>query len=316
LERSILSTCVSGCLRARAIFQAIKAKATGKTAAPIEPPTLVCVDRLAYGPFRFRTQIPKELEYEIEATSNLKNWIFIASETSNGEIEFVDSDAPKFSYRFYRLNVNGVYSTNIIGYATVTLPPGFSVVANPLSGADESVPALFKGVPDGTALSKFDSRIHRLTENAFEAGKWTNPTEKLSLGEGALLFNPTSEYKKLRFVGSVSQNSLTTPIPAGFSMRGSAFPQPGRLDTDLGFPISDGDVIHLMDGDRQKYLIYPYKGSAWAGEPPVLGVGEAFWVAKEAAGTWLQEFTMIPPISQPAPPEGEIKQPPDKKNIQ
>jgi hypothetical protein len=305
---------MSGCLRARSIFQGIKAKATGKEAEPVEPPTLVCADRLAYGPFRFRTQVPKDLEYEIEATSNLKNWKFIDSDTSNGEIEFVDSDAPKFSHRFYRLNVNGVYSTNLIGYATVTLSPGFSLIANPLSGGDESIPQLFKGAPDGTTLSKFDNQFYRLSQNAVEAGRWTNPTEKLSLGEGALIFNPTSEYKKLRFVGSVSQNSLSTPIPAGFSMRSSVFPQPGRLDTDLGFPIGDGDVIHLLDGDRQKYLLYPFEGSAWACDPPVLGVGEAFWVAKKEAGTWLQQFSMTPPTSEPAVADGETKQPPDRKN--
>jgi len=279
----------------------------------IERPTLACVDRLAYGPFRFRTQVPKELEYEIEATSNLKNWIFIATDTSNGEIEFVDSDAPKFSYRFYRLNVNGIYSTNIIGYATVTLPPGFSTIANPLSGGDESMAALFKGMPDGTALSKFDNQFYRMTENAIEGGRWTNPTEKLSLGEGALLFNPTFEYKKLRFVGNVSQTSVSTPIPAGFSMRSSVFPQPGRLDTELGFPIGDGDVVHLLDADRQKYLVYPYQGSAWAGDAPLLGVGEAFWVAKKAAGTWLQKFSMPPPISVPAVADGQTDQPPGRK---
>lgn len=228
----------------------------------------------------------------------------------------MDPEASKFSYRFYRLNVTGIYSTNIIGYATITLPPGFSAISNPLSGAGDTVAELFKAMPDGTALSKFENQAYRCTQNGIEGGKWTNPTEKLSLGEGALLFNPTSDYKHLSFVGSVNQSSCSTPIPAGFSMRSSVFPQPGRLDTELGFPIGDGDVIHLLDADRQKYVVYPYEGSAWAREAPVVGVGESFWVAKKVAGNWLQQFSMTPPTLQPGTADGKSEQPVGRKNDQ
>ena len=293
------------------LFQGIRAKATGEPPA-LEAPTLKCADRLPYGPFKFQTQVPKEFDYEIEATTNFQTWVSIFSNTSNGELDFVDSDAPKFSYRFYRLNLRGTYSKDLIGYATVTVPPGFSLIANPLKGPAETAAELFKGMPDGTALSKFDNQLYRLTHNAVEAGTWTNPTETLSLGEGAILFNPTSEYKKLRFVGKVNQSSFSTPIPAGFSMRSSALPQPGRLDTDLGFPIGDGDVIHLLDADKQKYMLYPYEGSAWACDPPVLGVGEAFWIAKKTAGTWNQQLSVAGAIPQIATADEETEQPLNK----
>jgi len=78
----------------------------------------------------------------------------------------------------------------------------------------------------------------------------------------------------------------------GFSMRSSPVPQPGRLHLDLGFPISDGDVIHLFDRDQQKYVLYPFSAAAWASNPPILGVGESFWVAKESAKNWIRSFSV------------------------
>ena len=183
-------------------------------------------------------------------------------------------------------------SVNVLGYATVTLPPGFSMIANPLNRTDNSVAELFKGMPDGTSLSRFDTRFSRLTENNLKGGKWTNPTEKLVPGEGAIFFNPTSDYKTVNFVGEVKQGTFSTPIPAGFSIRSSLLPQPGGLHTDLGFPASEGDVIHLFDRDSQKYLLYPYDAALWSSNPPLVSVGESFWIAKKLPKNWVRSFSM------------------------
>jgi hypothetical protein len=156
---------------------------------------------------KFKAQVAKDSLYEVQATTNFKEWSSILKDTSSEEIDFVDPAASKFSYRFYRLKVNGIYSRNIIGYVTVTLVPGFSMIANPLIGADNSVGHLFKGFPDGTMLAKYDSQVHRMTENSIKAEKWTNPAEKLLLGEGAVFFNPTFDYKPFSFVGDVSLQS-------------------------------------------------------------------------------------------------------------
>jgi len=75
------------------------------------------------------------------------------------------------------------------------------------------------------------------------------------------------------------------PIPPGFSIRSSLLPPPGSLD-ELGCPIADGDVIHLFDRDRQKYVLHPYEQDRWTAGLPVVGLGEAFWVAKAKPGNW------------------------------
>jgi hypothetical protein len=262
----------------------------GKKAEPIAPPELRGGRRFPYGPFQFKTQLPKGTKYTIHAATDLKTWAPIGRGIATGEaFDYIDSEAFKHSYRFYRLVTEQVESANLIGYASVTLPPGFTMLANPLEAANNTVAELFQGWPDGTTLNKFDTRFFRLTENAIKSGKWINPAEKLLPGEGAIFFNPTSDYRPLSFVGEVMQGNLSVPIPSGFSIRSSLLPQPGNLQ-DLGFPIAEGDVIHLFDRDRQKYVLHPYEAGKWTEGPPIVSVGESFWVAKTQAGNWVRSF--------------------------
>jgi hypothetical protein len=257
------------------------------------PPRFLEGARIPYGPFRFKAQVPKGVVFTILASTDLSTWETIANESPReGSIEHVDADASKFSYRFYRIVSGGIASENVIGFASVTLPPGFSLISNPFDAANNSVSDLFRNWPDGTTLNKFDTRLFRLGENQVRNGKWSNPTETLSSAEAAIFFNPTSEYKSHSFAGDVVQGNLTIPIPSGFSMRGSLVPKPGNLTEDLGFPITDGDVIHIFDRDRQKYAVHPFHNGTWTTGPPVLSVGEGFWVAKAQPGNWSKRVTL------------------------
>src|SRR6266481_2830155 len=128
----------------RSLLHKIRARAgLGRNAEELGPPVLGSAVRFPYGPFQFKFQVVKGLPYEIEATTNLKSWVSIFSGTAGGETEFLDSDASKFSFRFYRLNSNGLYSVKVIGYASTTLAPGFSMVGNPLAGRNDGVQELF-----------------------------------------------------------------------------------------------------------------------------------------------------------------------------
>jgi hypothetical protein len=64
----------------------------------------------------------------------------------------------------------------------------------------------------------------------------------------------------------------------------------GRLDTDLGFPFSAGDVVSLFDRARKEYVEHGWDGAAWTGAsgPPEVRLGEAFWVAKTESAFWMQ----------------------------
>lgn len=261
----------------------------GKQADAIAEPTLSDGERFPYGPFRFKVQLPKNWAYAVQASTDLQNWNAVSKGVSEGEtLEYTDTEAAKFSHRFYRLLVGQTLSANVLGFVSITLPPGFSMIANPLNGGRNTVGELFKDWPEDTTLNKFDTRFFQLTDNGVKFKQWLKPEEKLIPGEGAIFFNPTPEYKSVSFVGEAGQGSLSVPIPAGFSIRSSLVPRPGNLE-DLGFPISDGDVIHLFDRDRQKYVLHPYEGGKWTAGPPIVGLGESFWVAKKEPGTWTRQ---------------------------
>jgi hypothetical protein len=267
-------------------------RARGKQGEAAAAPVMTDAVRFPYGPFRFKTALSKGAKYTVLASTDLKTWATISQGKAAEEtVENVDSEAFKFSYRFYRLQMEGVFSANVIGYAAVSLPPGFSMIANPFE-TEQTVAETFRDWPDKTSLSRFDTRLFRLTENEVKDGKWANPLEKLAPGEGAIFFNPTSDYKSGSFVGEVLLGHLSAPIPSGFSVRSSLVPQPGNLEEDLKFPITNGDVIHIFDRDRQKYVLHPYEEGKWTAGAPVVSVGESFWVAKTEPGNWTRNFVI------------------------
>ncbi len=262
-------------------------------AAAMAVPRLGSAARFPYGPFQFKFQIAKGVPYEIQASSNLQAWDPISSAKSAGQlVDYVDSDASKFSHRFYRVLAETGCSDNVIGYASIIVPPGYSMIANPLHAPSNAVSAIFPDMPDDAALNKFDTHLFKLTDNMVKNGKWINPDETLSPGEGAIFLNPTSDFKNIDFVGEVLQGNLLLPIATGFSIHSSQIPKPGRLHADLGFPIHENDVVHLFDRDHQKYVIYEYDLKKWDSNPPIVGVGESFWIGKTTPGNWVQNLVI------------------------
>jgi hypothetical protein len=262
-----------------------------KSKAVTAAPRLGSAARFPYGPFQFKFQIAKGVPYEIHASSNLQAWDPISSANSTGEpVEYVDSDASKFNLRFYRVLAETVFSDNVLGYASINVPPGYSLIANPLQAPSNAVSAILPDMPDDTSLNKFDTHLFKLTDNTVKNDKWINPGETLSPGEGAIFFNPTSDFKNISFVGEVLQGVLLLPIASGFSIHSSQIPKPGRLHADLGFPVHENDVVHLFDRDHQKYVIYEYDQKKWDSNPPILGVGESFWIGKTTPGNWVQNL--------------------------
>jgi len=256
-------------------------------------PQLQMPVRFPGGPFQFKIQLAPNSAYGVQASTDLKNWTLLGSSTSSGDtVEYTDFDATRFTHRFYRVLAGSFPSCNVVGFASVSLPPGFAMIANPLNAVSNTVAAILADMPDGTTLSKFDTSLFRLTDNAVKSGKWMNPDETLAPGEGAIIFNPASDFKTINFVGNVNQGNLSVRIPAGFSICSSLVPLPGRLSSDLGFPITDGDVIHLFDRTQQKYLIYPFPSKEWDSHPPAIDVGESFWVGKTSPGNWSRNLVI------------------------
>ena len=280
------------------VFSKVAHTAThlGRHAEEIVAPTLIKPKRFPYGAFRFALTLPKNTPFTVLASPDLTNWTPIGQDTAGeAACEYIDSQAFNFNHRFYQVAVKSALS-NVIGYTSTTASPGFSMIACPLVGDTNSVEEVLMGWADGAALTRFDPLQFRLKENHLDSGKWTAPHDRFLPGEGALLFNPTSDYKSINFVGEVRQGEQSVPVPAGFSLRSALGPRFGRLVEDLKFPIADGDVIHLFDRDRQGYTIHSYEHGKWDTESPVLGLCEAFWIGKTAAANWRHTIEIASPL--------------------
>lgn len=247
--------------------------------------------KVPYGSFHFEFTITPGLDYDIQASPDLQNWNSLTRNVAKTQtVKFLDSHAQDYNTRFYRIISGEIHSLNVIGFVSINLPPGFSLIANPLDTPACTVGEMFKTWPDGTMLNKFDTQLFRLTDNSVKLGKWTNPAERLTPGEGAIFFNPTTDYETHSFVGEVKQGKHSMPIPSGFSIRSSMTPKTGRLLEDMEFPVTEGDVIHLFDRDSQKYVLYPFGANGWEAGAPILTAGEAFWVAKTSPENWTREL--------------------------
>jgi hypothetical protein len=188
-----------------------------------------------------------------------------------------------------------VYSVNAVGYVNVTLKPGFNMVCNPLdAGAGNNIVSkLLANVPAGTTVYKFGATGFDINVFDPDLGGWTDPNSELVPGEGAFILNSTAANVTVTFVGEVKQGSLSTALPAGFSIKSSQVPQSGPLAGTLGFPITAGDIIYRFDA-VSGYTIYVFDPDlgGWSPEEPSPAVGEAFWVATAAAKNWTRNFNV------------------------
>ncbi len=186
------------------------------------------------------------------------------------------------------------------GTNTITLAPGWSLIANPLfhlrgttlrdAIPDNTVGELFKQAPRGTVLLKFDNATQRFTrKNVFQHGRWSNPSETLAPGEGAFLFNPMRRPLAISFTGNWW--SGTVSIPAGLSLISS--PGPGAINfappppetmppgpfarNGVNFNPEEGDVVYTCDHASGRFQSHRFNNGGWDVLPSVL-VGEACFV--------------------------------------
>src|SRR5262245_2597625 len=125
-----------------------------------------------------------------------------------------------------------VYSVNAVGYVSVPIAAGFTMVANQFTTSSYAVTNVIPTAPLGATIFLFVNNNYQ-SSNFDEFGSgWSNPTLALNLGSGFFINNPQAA-TTLTMVGEVPQGTLTTTIPAGYSIRSSQVPQAGTVG-DLG----------------------------------------------------------------------------------
>jgi len=204
-----------------------------------------------------------------------------------------------------------VFSVNMVGYINLTIPPGFSLIANQLNNSpDNSYKTLF---PTATTVNniivyKFNTTFNTFDQEQLSGGVWSGGGNTLlNPGEGAFIFVPGSVGFTATFVGEVQTGTSTVHQPVGFSIVSSVIPQqgavydvasPGDGITDLGNGIpSQQQIWYQFNNTFNTYNQNQYSGG-WSAEPgPILHVGESAFVFTTAVGgahDWTRTFSVGP----------------------
>jgi hypothetical protein len=189
-----------------------------------------------------------------------------------------------------------VFSVNAVGYVNTVLKPGYNLVSNPLNASANNITTLFAGVPNQTRVFTYNgSSFTTYTYVGAPLNRWTpDGNAVVNPGEGVFVFNPGSTDLTVTFVGEVPQGNLSTPLPAGLSIKSSQVPQAGLATTDLGFPAAAGDRIFRYTPGAG-YSTFQYVGAPlnrWTPSEPTINVGEAVFVSVPAAKTWTRNFSV------------------------
>jgi hypothetical protein len=208
-----------------------------------------------------------------------------------------------------------VYSVNAVGYVNLTLPAGFSIIANPLNGnPDNSLDTILPLPAAGNEaiVYRWDAGVQNYTTllTFFDGFGWFDPGMNpdnliIDPGEGFFINLPAPGPFNITLVGEVPQGSLSNPLVPGLNMVSSQVPQALPIgdrvaldDGDLDFPAANEDILYLWNGSG--YDLYTYfDGFGWfdpnsivGATGPVIGVATGFFVAKSANASWDRTFSV------------------------
>jgi hypothetical protein len=200
-----------------------------------------------------------------------------------------------------------VYSVNVVGYATVALSPGFTLVCNPLNNtAGNLLYNIITNVPDGTTVYMYTNGAFKLYQYFDGAGMVdldagvlaTNVT--LDPGKSAFFLVPGGVATNLTFVGEVLQGQTATTIGSGFNFLSVPVPLVGGVTTVHNLPAADSDTYYKWNPATQAFRLFQYfDGAGWvdldagALSEPAPQVGEGFIYTKFSGVTnWIRSYNI------------------------
>ncbi len=188
-----------------------------------------------------------------------------------------------------------VYSVNIVGYVNLSVPNGFSMIANQLNATpDNTLETILPAPTENTTIYKFNGTGYTSYNFSVDNPGWFPVGGTLAPGEGAFIASPGAQ--TLTFVGEVQLVSATT-VANGFSILSSVIPQSDTLD-NLGYPAGENDTVYFFNNSGGAYTSYNFSvdNPGWFPPNPTPAVGQSFFVSRQAAGsaTWNRSFSVGP----------------------
>ena len=185
-----------------------------------------------------------------------------------------------------------VYSQNAVGYINLNLPQGFSMIANQLKTANNTLAEVLPAPPAGTLIYKLVGANFVIgTFDEFDLNWGANANLAMGPGTGFFIALPTAA--TITLVGEVPQGILSTPTPTGFSLIGSQVPQAGPVTT-LGLVAGLGDTLYKFANNNYTIFNFDEFDAMWLPSIPNLGVGEGFYLNRVPGSptTWTRTFSV------------------------
>ncbi|MDP6794769.1 MAG: Ig-like domain-containing protein, partial [Verrucomicrobiota bacterium] len=231
---------------------------------------------------------------------DLLNWkAFTSDSSASGEMRLPFNRPEGIRNMFIRMwEEDTGYAVRAIGYVTLTLPSGKSLIANPLANGGNRVSDLLPSVPDGSTLAKFNRATGKWETSTF-TDAWSQPGMTLAPGEGAVLDNKGDAFDVL-LAGFTPWKKTSQSLPAGDSVVSPALAKGGLLSSRLGLPPAEGLVVKLLNNATGNYDAYTVSNGVWLPSEPSVALGQAFIVTAPSTLNWSHDPTLPQVTVQPS----------------
>jgi hypothetical protein len=193
-----------------------------------------------------------------------------------------------------------VYSANVVGYCTIQLTNGYTMVANQMdvdgTGVNNSIySCLGSNLPNSTIVEVWNGAGFAPTKWSLGSHKWSvnNQTVTNAMQPGNGFFVSSAVQTNFIEVGTVIQGTNVAPVTVGYQVVAPNVPLTGGIRTALGYNPSKGDIVEIWNGAG--FAPHKWSGSAWSGGgEPVFSIGQAMFLSAVSNNVWTHGFTVQP----------------------
>lgn len=207
-----------------------------------------------------------------------------------------------------------VYSANVVGYVTQSVPPNpvasptFRFTANALDTGANSVSNLFNILPNNSKIYRWDyaNSAFDIIYTRSALGGWTpagSGGQIINPGEGVMIQMNSGNVNgtNVIYVGTALQGGFTNVLQPGFTAQ-AVFPPLATAVTNLGLnqalpATPSGSKLYQWDTNNNSFdLIFTRSalGAGWTPSVPQVAPGVGFFIFNAAATNrpWVYNFTV------------------------